>query len=344
MDPLQDQDGAITVAASTGALTQVVKDKKKKKKKKLTPKERALERLEKASSKILDDSEKFNNLIVSVSFWLRKKEKIVNKLLKNQSLQSIDHEAFLETVRKKKEEKEREKQENEFQLTEASKSDIVESPVASDEFMVSYDDFKLVTSDLDIPCTNVQQHVICKILDQNSTGKLDYRSFTCDFLDSQIRRHHIDGIRLITKTEPTKYMHQITFKKELTKHFASSSPLYIKLDLKHVTFVNEKDFRGHIKDEIVNTKWKIISLVELLKERLDIASYKITLFQDQTKAKGSNLDEGRTLESYGYTGTDYQQALSNNEKTILYFDYYILNNDDPILNCDFYFNDYKFKK
>lgn len=42
MDPLPEQDGAITISASTGALTQVVKDKKKKKKKKLSPKERAL--------------------------------------------------------------------------------------------------------------------------------------------------------------------------------------------------------------------------------------------------------------------------------------------------------------
>lgn len=41
MEPLPEQDGAI-ISASTGALTQVVKDKKKKKKKKLTPKERAL--------------------------------------------------------------------------------------------------------------------------------------------------------------------------------------------------------------------------------------------------------------------------------------------------------------
>lgn len=42
MEHLPDQNGAITIAASTGALTQVVKDKKKKKKKKLSPKERAL--------------------------------------------------------------------------------------------------------------------------------------------------------------------------------------------------------------------------------------------------------------------------------------------------------------
>lgn len=264
--------------------------------------------------------------------------------MKNQTLQSIDHEDFLETVRKKKEQAEKEKQIDEFQVTEPSQ--IVENPVitVSNEFLISYDDFKIVTNDLDIPCTNVQQHVLCKLLDQNSTGKIDYRSFTCEFLDSQIRRHHVDGIRLISKTEKTKYMHQITFKKVLTKHFASASPNYIKLDLKHITFVNEKDFRGHIKDEIVDTKSKIISLIELLKDRLDIASYKISIFQDPAKTKASYLDESRTLESYGFTGADYQEALHNNEKTVLYFDYFILNNNDPILNCDFYFNDYKYKK
>lgn len=301
--------------------------------------------MEKASSKIFDDSEKFNNLVVTVSYWLRKKEKIVYKQLKNQSLQSIDHEAFLETVRKKKE-AEKEKEMDQLQPEEPNKTEIAEAPpiVIPDEFLISYDDFKIVTSDLDIPCTNVQQHVICKLLDQNTIGKIDYRNFTCEFLDSQIRRHHIDGIRFITKTEQTKYKHQITFKKELSKYFASSSPTYVKLDLKHITFLNEKEFRGHIKDEIVNSKSKIISLIQLLKDRLDIASYKISIFQDPTKTKGSYMDENKSLENFGFVGSDYHQTLHNNEKIILYFDYYILTDNDPILNCDFYFNDYKFKK
>ena len=115
------------------------------------------------------------------------------------------------------------------------------------------------------------------------------------------------------------------------------------MDLKHITFLNEKDFRGHIKNEIVNTKSKIISLVELLKDRLDIASYKISIFQDPAKTKGSYMDENKSLENYGFVGLDYNQTMLNNEKIILYFDYYILKDNDPILNCDFYFNDYKFK-
>ena len=119
---------------------------------------------------------------------------------------------------------------------------------------------------------------------------------------------------------------------------------YIKLDLKHITFVNDKEFRGHIKEEIVNTKTKIYSLIELLKDRLDIVSYKISIYQDVSKSKNSYLDENRSLESYGYAGGAYNDVLQSNEKVVLFFDYWILKNEDPILNCDFYFNSYKFKK
>ncbi|CAF0754073.1 unnamed protein product [Brachionus calyciflorus] len=349
MDNPTIQEPNLTAPTSTGALTQVVKDKKKKKKK-LTPKERALERLEKSCTILTNDSDQFNNLIFSVSYWLKSKEKIVYKLFHNQCLQSLDHEIFLETIKKKaeaEEESKKLKDTDEFQIEPTTENQVEPqeiSTLSQVDFKISYDDFKLVTCDLDIPCTNVQLHLICKLLDPNNTGKIDYRLFTCEFLDSLIRRHHMDGIRFIKGTEQTKHLRHLTFKKELSKHFASSAPSYIKLDLKHVTFANEKDFRGHIKEEIVNTKTKIISLIEMLKERLDIASYKISLYQDVSKTKSSYLDESSTLENYGYSGVSYNEAVQSSDKVILFFDYWILRNDDPILNCDFYFNSYKLKK
>lgn len=98
----------------------------------------------------------------------------------------------------------------------------------------------------------------------------------------------------------------------------------------------------HIKDEIVYTHLKVISLVEMIKERLDIVSNKISIYQDSSKSKVSYMDEHRTLEEYGFNGSNYNDVAQSADKTILYYDYSILGNDDPILNCDFYFHDYKY--
>jgi hypothetical protein len=116
---------------------------------------------------------------------------------------------------------------------------------------------------------------------------------------------------------------------------------YIKLDLKLVTFANDKEFKGHIKDEIICTNFKILSLIELIKEKNDIVSMKISIFHDTSKSKASYLEENKTLESYGFAGKTYADCIESSEKVVLFFDYMILANDDPILNCDFYFHNYK---
>jgi hypothetical protein len=108
-----------------------------------------------------------------------------------------------------------------------------------------------------------------------------------------------------------------------------------------ITFVSDKEYKGHIKNEIVYTHLKVYSLIELIKEKLDIASYKISIYREANKSKANYLEENRTLEEYGYIGASYNDTLKSIDKVTLFFDYRILENDDPILNSDFYFHNYK---
>ncbi len=83
---------------------------------------------------------------------------------------------------------------------------------------------------------------------------------------------------------------------------------------------------------------KVYDLVDIIKERTDIASTKITVFRDLESA----MDENATLESFGFVGGEYNEVAKSHSKTILFYDYDVLPKKDPILNCDFYFHNYKY--
>ena len=85
---------------------------------------------------------------------------------------------------------------------------------------------------------------------------------------------------------------------------------------------------------------KVYDLVDIIKDRTDIASTKFTIFRDHTLE--SAMDENDTLESFGFVGGDYNEVAKSHSKTILFYDYDVLSKKDPILNCDFYFHSYKY--
>lgn len=116
----------------------------------------------------------------------------------------------------------------------------------------------------------------------------------------------------------------------------------MKIDLRMVTFANDKEYKGHLKNKIVYTHSKIYSLIEMIKNQLDVASYKISLYRDTSNTKAAYLKENLTLEECGFSGSsNYNEVLASKEKTIFYFDYQIVFPDDPVLNSDYYFNSYK---
>ena len=83
---------------------------------------------------------------------------------------------------------------------------------------------------------------------------------------------------------------------------------------------------------------KIYSLREYIKKKFDIASDAIYLFCEINNTKP--LEDHKTLEDYGYAGeSDYNAVFNGSKKHILYYDYHVTTKLDPILHCDYYFND-----
>ena len=113
----------------------------------------------------------------------------------------------------------------------------------------------------------------------------------------------------------------------------------MKLDLRFIPFSKDKDYDGHLRNLIVYTHMKVSGLIDKIKEKTDIASYKISLFKEI--CIDSMMLEDQTLESYGFKGGEHNKILNSNSKTLIYYDYETLDTKDALLNCDYYFNGYK---
>lgn len=228
---------------------------------------------------------------------------------------------------------------NKSSLIDSSENlNVDKNPVLNIDYRVSYDDFKIVTSDLQIPCSHVGLHAICKILDPDATDEIDYRKFTPAFVISNLRHRHIDCIRFIVKCEKPKNSSSPHFIKEIATNFASKYPLYLKFDIRFLVFAGEKDYRGHLRNEILYSHMKIYSLKEFIKQKFEIASNAIYLFSEINSTR--SMEDSKTLEDYGFIGeSEYNSVFNGSKKHVLYYDFSVSNILDPILNCDYYFND-----
>jgi uncharacterized ubiquitin-like protein YukD len=110
--------------------------------------------------------------------------------------------------------------------------------------------------------------------------------------------------------------------------------------LRLVTFANEREYWGHLRDVIISIHEPVYELIEIIKERTDIATSLMQVYKEASKSKGTALDENRSLEYYGYAGGQYNDVKKSADKIMLFYDYATLGNDCPILNSDFYFSDY----
>lgn len=80
----------------------------------------------------MENAEAFNNLLVSVAFWLKTKEKLIYKFYLQQSQRSIEYEMFKDSIKKK-----------DLTQTETGETENPESTFNTLDYKLSYDDFKL---------------------------------------------------------------------------------------------------------------------------------------------------------------------------------------------------------
>jgi hypothetical protein len=166
----------------------------------------------------MKNAEITNDFIISISNWLKPREKFAQKLFSQQCLRSMEHDAFKAEMKKLKgddneepvEAPIEEKKDDKDQVGNDAEEPKPEPVEIEEEFKINYDDFKLgnffnaiffetfemnckrivslkVLIDLDISCTNVKLHVICKLLDTNSLGFIDYRNFTPEFIRNGLK-------------------------------------------------------------------------------------------------------------------------------------------------------------
>ena len=110
----------------------------------------------------------------------------------------------------------------------------------------------------------------------------------------------------------------------------------MKFDIKFAVFAADKDYRGHVKNEIIYSHMKVYSLKEMIRQRFDIATNVFYLFKETATDK-QYLDDKKTLEDYGYIGeNDYNKVLNDSKKNTLFYDYEV-GKPDPIVHCDYYF-------
>ena len=55
------------------------------------------------------------------------------------------------------------------------------------DFSINHEDFKAVLQDLNIPCTQVELHLLCKLLDRDAIGFIDYRMLTPEVVKKFIK-------------------------------------------------------------------------------------------------------------------------------------------------------------
>lgn len=126
----------------------------------------------------------------------------------------------------------------------------------------------------------------------------------------------------------------------LEKAYLIKFPRYVKLDIRLIAFAQDKEYKNHVRNYIVYSHMKVSDIIDIIKERTEIASNKISLFRELVLE--SFMENNKTLEDYGYIGAEYNKVASSHSKTLLYYDYDVLEKNDPLLNSDFYFHDYKY--
>ncbi len=119
---------------------------------------------------MLLDPVKINKLLQTISAWLKQNDKTVYKLLNQQCIYRLEYEYH----KKNQEMPESEEEEDDDEMTINSTN------------IISFDDFKIVLADMRIPCTHLELHALCKLLDPDETGTIEYKYFTAHRMDSHL--------------------------------------------------------------------------------------------------------------------------------------------------------------
>ncbi|GFS16805.1 calcium-dependent protein kinase 5 [Elysia marginata] len=205
------------------------------------------------------------------------------------------------------------------------------------EGLLPFDDFKSGMFDLNAPVTKIELHLLCKLLDDEDTGEIDYTELENGLqnvrqsreLDRQIARNERQLILTERKFIPSPCSKMCRF-----EPWIEPLPRYILLELRLVTFDMYKDYPGHL-ELLVHSHVPVCGIIQMIIEETDISSSKLAVFRDRSRSPESVLSPDMTLEDCGFPGDSYHSP----EEVTLFYDYTVEFTDCPILMCDHYFGE-----
>ncbi|XP_019629836.1 PREDICTED: uncharacterized protein LOC109474060 [Branchiostoma belcheri] len=207
--------------------------------------------------------------------------------------------------------------------------------------VVSYEEFKSGMTDLGAPCTALELHLLCKLLDRDGDETIDYLEFSRGIRyvresdqDDDEEEEEDDLPRLVITRETLDSCPLACCKMGHWKGpYREKNPKYIDLELRLVTFDKMKNHPGHF-NITVHAHLTIFGVIQIIKEETDIATTRLKVFRDDTRTQEALLFPDMTLAECGYEGDSRQ----NPEEVTLYYDYGVEFNDCPLLLCDYYFD------
>lgn len=203
------------------------------------------------------------------------------------------------------------------------------------EGILTYDDFKSGLYDLEAPCTEVEKHMLSKLLDRENTGDIDFTQFSKGLKYirelEDLTREEEEADNVLISTERV-FEHCKCCKLGINGPYMPKYPKFILLELRLVTFNEIKDHSCHI-EMLVHAHVPVSSLHQIIIEETGIMSTKLSIFYDKSRSRDAMLPLHLSLQELGYEGSTYDDP----EELTLYYDYKVEFTDCPLLLCDHYF-------
>lgn len=203
------------------------------------------------------------------------------------------------------------------------------------EGILTYEDFKSGMLDMMCPCTNVELYMLCKLLDRENTGDIDFTEFSKglkyirELEDQEREEEEADKILILTERNFEKCK---CCKMSINGPYQVKYPKFILLELRLVTFNDIKDYPGHF-EVLVHAHIPVSSLHQIIVDETGIMSTKLSIFHDKSRSREAMLPVQKTLQELGYEGDTYDDP----EELTLFYDYKVEFIDCPLLLCDHYF-------
>ncbi|CAG5131069.1 unnamed protein product [Candidula unifasciata] len=203
------------------------------------------------------------------------------------------------------------------------------------EGVVSYDEFKAGMLHLDAPVNKVELHLLCKLLDRDSIGEINYTELQqgLEYLREarEVDRQRLRDGRLLLATE-RKFPSCPCCKMSIVEPWKETLPKYLLVELRSITFDKFRNYPGHLQ-LLVHSHLSVLGLIQLITAETEISSSKLAIFRDKSWGVESLLQPSLTLEECGFLG----ESRDSPEEVTLFYDYSVEFRDCPVLLCDHYF-------